>query len=132
MNNEEFVLDGMKILVVDDEPDVRDLTKLMLTLYHADVIAAATAVEGLAQLKTHRPEVIVSDIGMPEIDGYQFMREVRNLPVHNGGQTPAVALTAFNGVKDRTKAIDAGFQRHLTKPVELQVLIDTIVSVAGR
>ena len=132
MNNEEFVLDGMKILVVDDEPDVRDLTKLMLTLYHADVIAAATAVEGLAQLQTHRPEVIVSDIGMPETDGYQFMREVRNLPAHKGGQTPAIALTAFNGVEDQTKAIDAGFQKHLSKPVELQLLIDTIAGVAGR
>jgi CheY-like chemotaxis protein len=131
MDSKNFILSGMKILVIDDEPDILDLTKCLLTFYHANVIAAATAAEGLEQVQTHRPDVIVSDIGMPHRDGYQFIREVRNLPAHNGGQTPAIALTAFNGVKDRSRALNAGFQRHLSKPFELQELIDIIASMAA-
>lgn len=129
MNSNNFALSGVKVLVIDDEPEARALTKLVLTLYHADVIAAASAVEGLEQVQMHRPDVIVSDIAMPQTDGYQFIREVRSLPAQNGGQTPAVALTAFNREEDRTKAFNAGFQGHLSKPFELQALIDTIASV---
>jgi CheY-like chemotaxis protein len=93
MDSKNFILSGMKILVIDDEPDILDLTKCLLTFYHANVIAAATAAaEELEQVQTHRPDVIVSDIGMPQRDGYQFIREVRNLPAHNSGQTPAIAL----------------------------------------
>ena len=129
MNTDHFALSGFKVLVIDDEPEARALTKLVLTLYHADVIAAANAIEGLEQVQMHRPDVIVSDIAMPQTDGYQFMRELRNLPAHNGGQTPAVALTAFSREEDRTRAFDAGFQGHLSKPFELQALIDAIASV---
>lgn len=130
MDNKDSALSGMKILLIDDELDIRDMTKLILTLYQASVIAAASAIEGLIQLKTHKFDVIISDIGMPQMDGYQFIREVRNLPAHNGGQTPAIALTAFNREDDRKRAFNAGFQRHLSKPFELQILIDTIASVA--
>jgi len=132
MGNKDPTLFGMKILVVDDEPDMLALTKLILTHYRADVFEAGSAVQGLEQLRMHRPDVIVSDVGMPHMDGYQFIREVRNLPPHNGGQTPAVALTAFNSAKDRTRAIDAGFQRHLSKPVDLQTLRDAIINISGR
>lgn len=103
MDSKNFILSGMKILVIDDEPDVLDLTKRLLTFYHANVIAAATAAEGLEQVQTHRPDIIVSDIGMPHRDGYQFIREVRNLPAHNGGQTPAFALV------EHEKAIPSRF-----------------------
>ena len=132
MNGNDSALSGLKVLILDDEPDALEFTKLILTLYHADVVAAGTAAEGLEQVQIHRPDVIVSDISMPETDGYQFIRNVRNLPAHNGGRTPAVALTALNRAEDRTKAISAGFQRHLSKPVELKSLIDTIASLAGQ
>ncbi len=126
------VLCGLKILIVDGDPDMREVTKLVLVHSRAQVISAATAYEGLEQLQAHRPDVIVSDIGMPQMDGYEFIRLVRNLPVQLGGQTPAVALTAFNLGTDRTRALKAGFQKHLSKPYDLQELIETVASVAGR
>ena len=89
------------------------------------------AAEGLAILKTHRPDVMISDIGMPGKDGYQFIREVRNLPAIHGGKTPAIALTAFAGSGDRTRALIAGYQMHLSKPVESHELIATIGSLKG-
>lgn len=132
MDSKDSALAGMTILIVDDEPVALEITKLMLTLYHAQVIAAVTAAKALEQIQMHRPDVIISDISMPRMDGYQFIREVRNLPVHIGGGTPAVALTAFGRIEDQERAINAGFQRHLSKPVELHALIDTIASVAGQ
>ena len=78
MDSKGPTLFGVKILLVDDEPDALEFTKLMLTLNHAYVIAAANAADGLEQVQIHRPDVIVSDIGMPQVDGYQFIREVRN------------------------------------------------------
>lgn len=122
----------LKILIVDDEPDMLEVTRMALVHSSAHVIAAATASEGLAQLQTHRPDVIVSDIGMLHIDGYEFIRLVRNLPAQLGGQTPAIALTAFNLGTDRIRALKAGFQKHLSKPYELQELIDTVANVTGR
>lgn len=132
MDSKDSALAGMTILIVDDEPVALEITKLMLTLYHAQVIAAVTAAKALEQIQMHRPDVIISDISMPRMDGYQFIREVRNLPAHIGGGTPAVALTAFGRIEDQERAINAGFQRHLSKPVELHALIDTIASVAGQ
>lgn len=132
MDNKGSSLSGVKILVVDDEPDALAITKLMLTFYHALVIEAATAMLGLVHVRSHRPDVIVSDISMPQMDGYQFIRAVRNLPPHEGGRTPAIALTAFNRPEDKTRAINAGFQRHLSKPVELEMLVNTVASLAGQ
>lgn len=129
MQERRLGLSGIKILVVDDEPDVLEIIKLILIHYQAQVIAALSAIEGLEHVHNHRPDVIVSDISMPHMDGYQFIREVRKLPLHNGGQTPAVALTAFTRPEDQKKAMDAGFQRHIAKPVQIEKLIDTIKSV---
>lgn len=132
MDNSTLVLSGVKVLVIDDEPEVRDIIKRILTLYHANVMTAANAAGALEQIKTHRLDVILSDIDMPRMDGYQLIREVRNLPAHKGGQIPAVALTAFGRREDRTNAINAGFQKYLSKPVDFEELIDTIASVAGQ
>ncbi|MEP6606609.1 MAG: response regulator [Nitrosospira sp.] len=129
MQEKRLPLSGIKILIVDDEPDVLEIIKLILIHYHAKVIAALSAIEGLEHVQNHRPDVIVSDIGMPHMDGYQFIREVRKLSPHRGGQTPAVALTAFTRPEDQKKAMDAGFQKHLSKPVRFESLIDTIKSV---
>jgi CheY-like chemotaxis protein len=129
MENKDCALSGMKILIVDDEPEALTVTQLMLVHYQAEVRTASTAAEGLEQVKRERPDVIVSDIGMPQMDGYQFIREVRKLPAVHGGQTPAVALTAFAREQDRAKALDAGFQRHVAKPVDLDVLVNTLAEV---
>lgn len=132
MPDKDSVLSGIKILVVDDDPDVLTSTTLILTLHFAEVIAASTPYEGLEQVKRRKPDVIVSDIGMPHMDGYQFISAVRNLPTHEGGQTPAIALTAYNRPEDRIRTIQAGFQNHLAKPADIHELIKTIADVANQ
>lgn len=128
----EVDLAGVKVLVVDDEPDARALVRRLLAECHADVSVAASAAEAVEQLKMVRPDIIVSDIGMPETDGYQFIRQVRALPAGQGGRTPAIALTAFARSEDRTRAMIAGYQVHVAKPIESQELIVTVASLAGR
>lgn len=83
-------------------------------------------------LKAGKPAVVVSDIGMPEMDGYEFIRNVRRLPAAEGGNTPAIALTAFARSVDRTRAMIAGYQIHLSKPIEPQELLATVAILAGR
>ena len=123
---EQITLPGVKILVIDDEEDARGLIHQVLTRYEAEVLCAASAAEALEILKSQTPDVIVSDIGMPEKDGYQFIREVRNLGAARGGNIPAIALTAFARPEDRMKAMIAGYQTHLPKPVEAHELIATV------
>jgi len=123
---------GLKILVVDDELDARELIKRVLARSSADVITARSAAEGLDLVKTEKPDLIISDIGMPEKNGYQFIREVRELPADDGGHAPAIALTAFARSDDISKALDAGYQRHLPKPVDAFELITVISDLTGR
>jgi CheY-like chemotaxis protein len=131
VESKDHALSGVKVLIIDDEPDNLEVTRLMLSHYRAEVYSASTAAEGLEQVKRYRPDVIVSDISMPRMDGYQFIREVRKLPTPSGGQTPAVALTALNRAQERNKAIDAGFQFHLSKPIDMHVLINTLARMTG-
>ena len=131
MDNKNLSLSGLKVLVVDDEEDTLALTKVMLELYDAEVITSPTAAIGLEQVQMQRPNVIISDIRMPHVDGYQFIQAVRNLPVHKGRRTPAVAFTTFGRVKDRARAFNAGFQGYLSKLVSFEVLIETIVSITN-
>jgi CheY-like chemotaxis protein len=119
-------LDGIKVLIVDDEPDARELVRRVLAQCGAEVVAAGSAAEGIEQLRSFKPHVLVSDIGMPGTDGYQFMRSVRGLPVEEGGKTPAIALTAFARSEDRMQAMMAGYQVHVAKPIEPQELVVTV------
>lgn len=130
MELEDFALAGVTVLVVDNDPEVLLIVKALLVQYQAQVIVASTGEEGLAQVQMNKPDVIISDISMPWMDGYEFIREVRNLSPYRGGQTPAIALSAFNRMEDRSEAIDAGFQVYLSKPVELHTLITTIADMA--
>jgi signal transduction histidine kinase len=123
------LLSGLTILVVDDEPDARDLLQAVLRGASAEVYLAATADEALRLLKQRRFSAIVSDVGMPQIDGYAFMREVRELPPAEGGRTPAIALTAFARSEDRTRAMLVGYQVHLSKPIEPRELVATLMSL---
>jgi signal transduction histidine kinase len=127
-----LMLAGMNVLVIDDEPDSLELIRGILTKCHANVFTAASAREGLRRLEAILPDIIVSDIGMPEKNGYQFMQEVRNLPEEKGRVIPAIALTAFARPEDRARAIEAGFQVHLTKPVRALELVNTIRDLAGQ
>jgi signal transduction histidine kinase/ActR/RegA family two-component response regulator len=130
LEEEKCSLAGLKVLVVDDELDARELIREMLTQREAKVIGAASAVEGLKLLKAEKPDVIISDISMPDKNGYQFIAEVRNLPKEEGGRTPAIALTAFAQVQEKTKAVSAGYQKHLAKPVDALELVSVINNLA--
>ena len=125
-------LAGTKVLVVDDEPDVRSLVKRFLEDCEAIVVIAGSADEAFGLVPTERPDVIVSDIGMPGEDGYSLIRRVRALSPEEGGDTPALALTAYARAEDRVRAVMAGFQQHVAKPVEPAELIALVASLAGR
>lgn len=125
-------LAGVKVLVVDDEADARALVQRLLEDRGALVQTAGSAAEAIEMLASQRPDVLVSDIGMPEEDGYTLIRRVRALPAEQGGNTPAVALTAYARSEDRLKAIMAGFQNHLAKPVEAAELLALVATLVGR
>lgn len=125
-------LSGVKVLVVDDEVDTRELIKRVLVDCKADVLVAGSAAEALLLVESARPQVLLSDIGMPEMDGYELLKRIRALGSDRGGKIPAIALTAFARTEDRTRALRAGFIIHVSKPVEPTELIATIASVAGR
>lgn len=125
------LLSGLKVLIIDDEPEALDVTKFMLSFYQAEVVPCLTAAQGLEQLQTHRPDVIVCDLSMPQVNGYQFIQAVRNLPADQGRDTPAVALSVLDKDEAQAKAINAGFQRYLCKPVRLVTLVETVAGVAG-
>jgi len=125
-------LDGITVLVVDDELDVRDLIRHILDGYSAIVVTAGSVVDAMEAFHKHRPHVIVSDIGMPEQDGYEFIRLIRKLRHEEGGQTPAAALTAYARMQDRRQALMAGYQMHIVKPADPLELVTVIASLAGR
>jgi CheY-like chemotaxis protein/anti-sigma regulatory factor (Ser/Thr protein kinase) len=125
-------LAGLKVLVVDDQSDARDLIKRVLEDCAAEVVTAATAEEALVLLETYRPDVLVSDIGMPDADGFELLRRIRALGAERGGKIPAIALTAFARSEDRTRALRAGFLVHVSKPVDSSELVATVASITGR
>jgi signal transduction histidine kinase len=125
-------LDGVRILVVEDDHDGRELVALILRDRGAQVITAASAQQALQLLEQEAPDVLVSDIGMPDMDGYAFIRHVRARPASAGGGTPAIALTAYTRELDRRQAEAAGFHHHLAKPVTPGALLRTIGEVLAR
>ena len=123
-------LAGVTVLVVDDEPDARRVVQRMLESSGAVVEAAGSAAEAIERLRSRVPAVLVSDVGMPDEDGYSLIRRVRALPPAQGGQVHAAALTAYARTADRVQALEAGFQMHLTKPVDPAELIATVAALA--
>jgi PAS domain S-box-containing protein len=130
-DSDEYILSGVKVLVVDDEPDARELVKCVLEDAFANVITAGSATDALQLVTEEAPDVIISDIGMPEEDGYEFIRKVRMLPSKNGAKIPAVALSAYARAEDRKRALLAGYQMHITKPVEPSELVAIVSSLAS-
>lgn len=123
---------GLKVLVVDDDPDSRDLVAFLLQEYGMEVIVVASAVEVLKTLASTKPDILLCDIGMPDMDGYMLMRQIRSLPPEQGGQIPAIALTAYAGESNQKQALNAGFQWHLAKPVEPMDVISVIVKLTKK
>jgi len=128
-------LEGLQILVVDDEADALELLSTILQNNGAEVIAVASVKQALTIIETatdRSPDVLVSDIGMPDEDGYSLIRKLRQLEAPRGGKLPAIALTAYAASDDRRQALLAGFQMHLTKPVEAAELVAVVASLTGR
>ncbi len=123
-------LEGLRILVCEDDEDARELLVEVLRPTGAHVSVAESVPEAMDRFRDERPEVIVSDIGLPLIDGYTFMREIRSLTAEEGGETPAIALTAFAAERDVRAAHAAGFQRHMVKPVAPGDLVQAIAALA--
>ncbi|SHN41880.1 PAS domain S-box-containing protein [Duganella sacchari] len=124
-------LSGVQVLVVDDEDDARELIKRILNDCNAEVLTAATATEALNLLQHERPDLMVSDLGMPEVDGYGLLDRIRAMGPSRGGDLPAIALTAFARSEDRIKAMSSGFLAHIAKPVEPNELIAKVAAMSA-
>ena len=122
-------LKSRRVLVVEDDPDTRALIKTVLERHGAEVMVADSSTTALDEVARQKPDIIVSDIGMTGENGYQLMRRIRSLPPEQGGHIPAIALTAYAGASDRRRALLAGFQTHLPKPVEPDDLLTVIMSL---
>jgi CheY-like chemotaxis protein len=127
--HESDALNGMRILIVEDEKDTLDFISRFLVSYGAEVIGAASASEAIALISTAGANVLISDIGLPDVDGYELLQRIRRLDASAGG-IPAIALTAYARAEDRMLAFRAGYQAHLAKPVEPAQLVATIVDLA--
>jgi len=125
-------LDGLRILVVDDEADTRELLRQGLEYCGAKVRVAGSAEEAVDALVRMVPDILISDIGMPGIDGYDLIRQVRGLPSNKGGRVPAIALTAYTRIEDRLQSLRAGYDMHVPKPVELAELVAVAASLTRR
>lgn len=122
-------LTGIRILAVDDDSDARDLLTALLTQYGAEVLTVSSAIDVLSHLKAFQPDVLVSDIGMPDVDGYALIQRIRALSPDHGGLTPAIALTAYAREDDHQKAIASGFQQHVAKPLEPEQLVQAVLTL---
>ena len=131
MDRHGVPLEGVNILLVEDDEDTRDVLSLGLQLAGARVESVGAAQEALDALHDRVPDVIVSDIGLPDEDGLSMMRYIRTLSPDEGGRVPAVAVTAYTLVDDVEEARRAGFQQHFRKPVETQELLERVAELAG-
>ena len=125
-------LQGVKVLVVDDEADTRELICEVLKECGSEVIMSRSVAEALDALEQHHPDILISDLGMPDEDGYSLISKIRALPAERGGQIPAAALTAYARAEDRMRVLRSGFQFHLPKPVDSAELVTVVASLAGR
>jgi signal transduction histidine kinase/ActR/RegA family two-component response regulator len=125
-------LDGLRVLLVDDEPEAREILSTVIARTGAEVKTCNSASDALNKLAEWRPDVILSDIAMPDEDGYSFIGKVRSLPREKGGETPAAALSAYARDEDRMQALAAGYQMHIAKPIGASQLVTMVAKLAGR
>ncbi len=131
-HNSQMLLLGRKILGIDDEADARNIVRSALSACGAQVKMAASAHEAMQLVQSWLPDIIVSDVGMPDMDGYELMRRIRQLPPENGGLIPSIALTGYSRSEERERALAAGFQTFLPKPIDTQLLAQTIADLLKR
>jgi len=124
-------LEGVRILLVEDDEDTREVLSLGLHLAGAEVVGVRSARQAMDEMAIWRPDVIVSDIGLPDQDGLGLMRRIRELPTADGGRVPAAAVTAFTLSDDLHEPFTAGFQRHFRKPVDTRTLFSAIAELAS-
>ncbi len=120
------------MLVVDDDVDTREFLAFLLEQQGAIVTIAASAHEALNAIAQSQPDLLLSDLGMPEVDGYALIRKVRAMPDHQGGQIPAIALTAYAAETTQQQVFAAGFQLHIAKPADPSKLISAIASLVKK
>jgi CheY-like chemotaxis protein len=120
------------VLLVEDDDDSRKLLGTMLKRYGARVTSTKSAAEALAVFQDVLPDVMISDIGMPDQDGYELIRKLRALSPEKGGSTPAIALTGYASRKDQERALGSGYQQHMAKPIEQADMINAIAALVGR
>jgi PAS domain S-box-containing protein len=125
-------LDGVHVLLVEDDDDSRKLLGTMLKRHGARVTSTKSAEEALHAVANDVPDVLISDIGMPDQDGYELIRKLRSLPVEKGGSIPAIALTGYASRKDRERALSSGYHQHMAKPIEQMDMISAIATLVGR
>ncbi|WP_392482983.1 response regulator [Nostoc sp. C110] len=130
-NCSDFNLNGLQALLVDDDRDSREFIAFLLEQYGAQVTEAESAHDALSTLGQAKFDLLISDIGMPDMDGYTLIRQIRKQPSDQGGEIPAIALTAYAGEIDQQLALAAGFQQHISKPIELEVLMQAILTLVG-
>ena len=123
---------NLLILVVDDEADTRELISEVLKECGSEVITSESVADALLALQQHKPDVLISDLGMPDEDGYSLISKIRALPPDRGGRIPAAALTAYARAEDRLRVLRSGFQFHLPKPIDSAELVTVIANLAGR
>jgi len=126
------VLKGLRVLVVDDEADARELMRIVLRSSGAEVMSAASAEEAFEQVEQWHPDILVSDIGLPDVDGYALIQKLRTLEAERGWSIPALAVTAYARAEDRTRALSSGFQMHVAKPLEPADLVAAITRLLGK
>jgi CheY-like chemotaxis protein len=126
----KHLLAGLAVLVVEDEPDARELVERLLSEAGCSVTAVESAAQALRVVASDRPQLLISDIGLPDEDGYSLIKRIRRLDRTEGGAMPAIALTAFARTEDRARALLAGFQAHIGKPVDAGELLATVTSLA--
>jgi CheY-like chemotaxis protein len=130
--SDDFPLANLRVLVVDDEPDSREFVAFVVEQAGAEVTAVNSAIAALQMLSTTAFDMLLSDIGMPEMDGYALMREIRQLPDQRGGQILAIALTAYSGEINQQQALNAGFRDHVSKPADPSELVQRIAKLTDK
>jgi CheY-like chemotaxis protein len=129
--NGDFRLDGLKVLVVDDDGDTLQFLAFLFETYGAEVAAVSSASDAFQAVLEWRPDILVSDVRMPDEDGCTLIRRIRALPVEQGGQVPAIALTANVRESDRAQALKAGFGQYLAKPVDQDELFQAMLALTA-
>lgn len=132
MCNQSLLLNGLRVLVVDNNLDCRVLLTTVLEEYGIEAIAVTSAVEALEILKQVEPDLLISELALPEVDGYSLMHQVKAINKKRQAEIPAIALTAHDSKSDRVHALSAGFCKHISKPFDIDELIEIIASVIGQ